>query len=410
MKIENLIAFRYFRSRKRNSILSFLSLTSIIGIMLGTAALILVVGVMSGFSDNLKEKMLGANADIVVTRMINSYIDNYTDKSKTIEQIKGVRGVTPFIDAQGVVTSESGVSGIMLKGIEPSEEKNVSRLESFIIHGSLDDLADSKEGQRGIILGKEFAFSIMAGVGDTITLISPNSTRGPFGISPKMRRFVVKGIFDTGVYEYNKAVAYISLKDAREFMGINNNRVTGFNVYVENRSSVPSLVDEINKKFKYKLFAVDWFSMNKSLFSALKLEQFAMFIVLTLIVIVSSFSIVSMLSITVKDKQRDIGILRAYGAGSSLIRKIFIKQGMLVGLIGTFLGNFIAFIISLLVTKYKLIKLPADVYFIDSLPIKMDLFVYLLVTVCAIIIIFFASLYPSVQASKVSPVQALRNE
>lgn len=406
MKIDNLIALRYFRSRKRNNILSFLSITSIIGIMLGTSALILVVGVMSGFSDNLREKMMGANADIIVTRIMGSYVDNYSEKGNLISKVHGVKGVTPYIDAQGVVTSEGGVSGILIKGIDPEKEKNNSKLQSFIYQGSIDDLKDG----RGIILGKEFAFSIMASVGDNITLISPNTVRGPFGINPKMRRFVVKGIFDTGVYEYNKSMAYISLKDAQEFMGIAGNRITGFNVYTDKNVKTTDIAGRINELFRYKLFAIDWLSMNKSLFSALKLEQIAMFIILTLIVIVSSFSIVSMISITVKDKQRDIAILRAYGADRKFIRKIFLKQGLLVGVIGTFLGNFIALSLSFLVTKYKLISLPEDVYFMSSLPVKMDVSVYILVTVCALVITFLASLYPSSQASKMSPVDALRNE
>lgn len=411
MKIDNLIALRYFKSRKRNSIVSFLSITSIIGLMLGTATLILVVSVMSGFTNNLKEKMMGTNSDIVITDFSTVPVRDYEKLMQEVKNIKGVKAAAPFVNTQAVSMSGSGVSGIIIKGIDADLEKTVSKISSFITFGSLDDIKVRKEGEPyGILLGKDLAFSLMAGVGDTITLISPQLNRGPFGLNPKMRSFIVKGIFDTGVYEYNASMAYISIEAAQEFIGLKENSVTGISVAVEKDVNSIDLTYTINQQIENKYWARDWLSMNQSLFSALELEKYAMFIVLTLIIIVASFSIVSMIAITVKDKQKDIAILRAYGASSSCIRSIFIRQGLIVGIIGTALGNITALLLSILVTKYKLIKLPADIYFMDSLPLNIDYHVYLFVSVCAVLITFLASLFPSNQSAKMNIVDGIRND
>lgn len=411
MKIDNLIALRYFKSRKRNSIVSFLSITSIIGLMLGTATLILVVSVMSGFTNNLKEKMMGTNSDIVITDFSTVPIRDYKKLMSNVEKIKGVKAVAPFVNTQAVSMSGSGVSGIIIKGIDVDLEKNVSKISSFITFGSINALKDRKDGEPyGILLGKDLAFSLMAGVGDTITLISPQLNRGPFGINPKMRSFVVQGIFDTGVYEYNASMAYISIEAAQEFIGLQENSVTGISVAADKNINSIDLSYIINQQIENKYWARDWLSMNASLFSALELEKYAMFIVLTLIIIVASFSIVSMIAITVKDKQKDIAILRAYGASSSFIRSIFIKQGLFVGIIGTSLGNITALLLSILVTKYKLIRLPEDIYFMDSLPLNIDYNVYILVSICAILVTFLASLFPSNQSAKMNIVDGIRND
>lgn len=411
MKIDNLIALRYFKSRKRNSILSFLSITSIIGLMLGTATLILVVSVMTGFTNNLKEKMMGTNSDIFITDFSLVPVRDYESLEKKLLTIKGVKAVSPYINAQAVTLSRDGVSGVIIKGIDVDKEREVSKVASFITFGEYEDIKNKKDDEPyGILLGKELAFNMSAGVGDEITLISPQATRGPFGLNPKMRKFIVKGIFDTGVYEYNTTLAYISLEAAQEFMGYKDNSVTGVQVAAQDNVDTVALAYNINSQIENKYMARDWLSMNKSLFSALELEKYAMFIVLTLIIVVASFSIVSMIAITIKDKQKDIAILRAYGASASFIRSVFIRQGMIVGILGTFLGNMLALVLSFLFTKYKIISLPEDVYFMDRLPINIDYSVYLIVSVCAVIITFFASLYPANQSTKSNIAESIKQD
>lgn len=411
MNINNKIALRYLKSRKRNSILSFLSITSVIGLMLGTATLIIVVGVMSGFADNLKEKMMGSNPNIIVTNYDSTPVLNYDRIMDKIALVKGVKYVSPFVNAQAVISTSDNVSGVIVKGVDPKGEQQVSKIESFMIFGSIDDLNSTSDDIPAIILGTDLAFSINASLDDTITLISPQgSRRGPFGITPKMRKFKVKGIFDTGVYEYNSTLAYINIKTAQDFVGLGEYSATGLGVSIERGYDAVSLSNTIASSIERRIWVRDWLSMSASLFSALKLEQYAMFIVLTLIIIVASFSIVSMIAITIKDKYKDIAILRTYGASASFIKGIFIRQGIIVGILGTCLGNISAFLLSILITKYEIIKLPKDVYFMSTLPINMDIKVYILVTVCAITITFLASLYPSSQAAKMSPVDALRND
>lgn len=411
MKIDNLIALRYFKSRKRNSILSFLSITSIIGLMLGTATLILVVSVMTGFSNNLKEKMMGTNSDIIVTDISMIPVRNYEKVEAKLLSIDGVKAVSPFINAQAGSTSRDGITGIIIKGIDVDKEKNVTKIASFMTFGNYEDIKTRKEGEPyGILLGKELAFSMSAGVGDEIILISPQATKGPFGFSPKMRKFIVKGIFDTGVFEYNSTLAYISLESAQEFMGYDKHSITGIQVEAKDNVNTIDLTYKINTTLEHKYMARDWLSLNKSLFSALELEKYAMFIVLTLIIIVASFSIVSMIAITVKDKQKDIAILRAYGASASFIRSVFIRQGLIVGVAGTVLGNLLALILSIIITKYKIISLPADVYFMDRLPINIDYSVYLVVSICAFVITFFASVYPSNQSTKLNIAESIRQD
>lgn len=410
MKINSFISLRYLRNKKKNSILSFLSLTSIIGVTLGVAALILVINVMSGFSDNLRKKMMGANPDILITDYASIPIEGYKPLMKEVAEIEGVKSVAPFINAQAVISTPNGANGVLLRGVDDELEDTVSSMASFMIYGKLRDLAPADNFLPGIFLGNALAFTLRASIGDVITLISPQTIRGPFGINPKMRRFEVKGIFDMGVHEYNSTLAYIHIDVAREFIGLEEKQATGLSVAAMKGIDPITLASKISKEISRHYYARDWLSMNTSLFSALKLEQYAMFIILTLIIIVASFSIISMVSITVKDKVRDIAILRAYGASTSLIRSIFLRQGFLVGLIGTAIGNLIAFILSILVVKYKLISIPAEVYFMDSLPMNMDLSVYLLVSICAIIITFLASLFPAHQASKMPVVDGLRND
>ncbi len=412
MKPENLIAYRYLRSRKRTGILSFLSITSVIGIMLGVAALIIVVSVMSGFSDNLLNKMLGANPDIIVSRYDNQPIENYQNIKNKIESVKGVKGVSPFIMSQALLTSDKSVTGVALKGISPELEKNVSKLPSFMIVGDIEDLGktygeDNKVS--GILIGKDLAMVLGASMGKEITIVSPYGNKGPFGITPKMRKFIVVGIFDTGLYEYNSSMAYISINAAQDFLNMGNT-VSGLSVSKDDNISLDTLVAEINISLGMPYWVRDWLSMNVSLFSAIELEKFALFIILTLIIVVASFNIISMIAITIKDKRKDIAILRAAGASSKFITKIFMKQGLIVGITGTILGDIIALVLSLILRNFKVIELPQEVYFMDKIPVNIDLHVYILVTICAISITFLATIFPSRQAAKLSPIEALRND
>ncbi len=379
-----------------------------LGIVLGVATLIVVISVMNGFSDNLKKRILGANAHIVVNRVDVSPIHDWREVQKEIAVVKDVTGVSPFIISQVLLTSRDNVSGVVLRGVIPQDEMKVTAVEKFITEGSFEELGDGSETPK-IALGKELAANLGVMEGDKVTMVSPLGKKGPFGITPKMKYFEVCAVFDTGMYEYNNTLAYVDIKTAQDFFGLGD-IVSGFSVGTTNFDRAEYIASEIQDVLKYPYWSRDWISMNKSLFSALKLEKYAMFIILTLIIIVASFNVISMITVTVKDKKRDIAILRAMGASEGSISGIFKKQGMIIGVTGTIIGNALGLAICVVLTKFKLISLPADIYFMDRLPVKMDVWTFVLVSVCSLLITYLAGLFPARQSAKMDPVEALRRD
>lgn len=406
MKLHNFIALRYIKSRKQTRVLSFISAISVIGIVLGVATLIVVINVMIGFEDNLKNKILGANSHIIVTKIDSSPVTEWESVKDDLTTVDGVKSASPFLLSQVLLTSERSVSGVVVRGIIPETEKEVTNIKKFMKKGDLDSLGVD---EYNIIVGKDLALNLGLTVGDDVVLVSPFGKKGPFGFTPKMKHFTITGIFDTGMYEYNNSLAYIPLKVAQEFFETGD-IVTGFSVNVQDVDKAYDVALNIRKKLEFPLWARDWFTMNQNLFSALKLEKAAMFVILTLITIVASFNIMSLITMTVKDKKRDIAILRAMGAKGSFIRKIFIRQGMMIGVAGTIIGNIIAYIICYVLENYKIISLPEDVYFMDRIPVKIVPEVFLIVSVSAIVITYLSSLVPSIHAAKFDPIEALRNE
>ncbi|AEI15444.1 lipoprotein releasing system, transmembrane protein, LolC/E family [Flexistipes sinusarabici DSM 4947] len=409
MKISNFLAYRYLKSKKETKVLSFISLISIIGIVLGVATLIVVINVMIGFEDNLKQKILGANSHIIVNKIDGSAIDNWKETAEEIAKTDNVVGVSPFIISQVLLTSKERVSGVVLRGVIGKREIESSNIGKYMKRGNFDLKSDNATAKPPIILGKALANSLSTSIGEEIVVVSPFGKKGPFGFTPKMKKFRVAGIFDTGMYEYNNSLAYVNLHDIQNFMKMGDN-VSGFSVKVKNFDNAGEIAEKIENKLGFPFWARDWLSMNQNLFSALKLEKAAMFVILTLIIVVASFNVISLITMTVKDKKRDIAIIRAMGASEKLIKNIFIKQGLYIGVVGTVFGNIIAYVICFVLKRYKLIELPADVYYMDSIPIKIVPEVFLLVTVCAIFITFISSIIPARQAAKMDPIEALRNE
>lgn len=406
MKLQNYIAFRYIKSRKETRILSFISAISIIGIVLGVATLIVVINVMIGFEDNLKQKILGANSHIIVSRIDSSPISNWESVKEKISSVDGVKASSPFLINQVLLTTERGVSGVVVRGIIPETEMTVTNIRKYMKEGDLKSLDDN---DYNIVIGKDLANNLAVGVGDEIVMLSPFGKKGPFGFTPKMKHFKITGIFDTGMYEYNNTLTLINLKTAQEFFEIGD-IVSGFSVNVYDIDKAQEIAYKLRDALKFPLWARDWFSMNQNLFSALKLEKAAMFIILTLITIVASFNIMSLITMTVKDKTRDIAILRAMGASSRFIRNIFIRQGLFIGVVGVLIGNIIGYIICYILENYKIISLPEDIYYMDRIPVKIVPEVFLIVSISAILITFLSSIVPSIHASKLDPIEALRNE
>ncbi|MCX8084295.1 MAG: lipoprotein-releasing ABC transporter permease subunit [Calditerrivibrio sp.] len=409
MKLENFIALRYIKSKKETRAISFISAIAVIGIMLGVATLIVVTNVFTGFENNLKEKILGANSHIIVNRVDTGVIADWEKVEKKIRGAKGVIGVSPFVFSQVLLTGPTNVSGVMLRGVIPEKEAESINIKQFITAGDFNKITFEYDNKTGIVLGKDLAMTLGVRLNDEVVMVSPFGKKGPFGFTPKMQKFYVVAIFDSGMYDYNNGLAFIDIRSAQKFFELGDT-VTGFSVKVDDLNNASKIAKEIAAKLGFPFWARDWLSMNKNLFSALELEKAAMFVVLTLIVIVASFNIISLITMTVKDKRRDIAILRAMGASEKFIQKVFIKQGLIIGVIGTLLGDILALIICIVLKKYKIISIPKDVYFMDKIPVEIVPEVFALVTVAALMITYLSSLYPSKQGAKMDPIEALRNE
>ena len=382
--------------------------------MVGVTALIVVIAVMNGFKEDLRDKILGVTSHVVISRF-DGNISQYQEVRAKVEEVSGVNAATPFIYTQVMISSRKAISGAVLRGIEPKTASKVINLPKNLRAGSLEELeAENKpEGMRstpGIILGNELARNIGASRGEPVTVISPLGRLTPLGRVPRSQTFRVAGIFDSGMYEYDSTIAYVSLWAAQRFLGIGD-RVTGIEVRVDDIYEADRVARAIGKALDgYPYWSRDWMRMNKNLFSALKLEKIVMFIILTLIILVAAFNIVGTLIMVVIEKTRDIAILKSMGATRRSIMKIFMIEGAVIGLIGTLLGLLGGYTLCTLLATYKFIELPSDVYYISTLPVQMNPLDVALIALAAIVITLAASVYPAWQASRFDPAEAIRYE
>ncbi len=401
------IALRYLRSKKRRSAVSFNTIISIGGVALGVMALLVVLSVMSGFHDDLRNKILGVNAHVVVLNQAGP-IDDYMEVMKRLKKQPLVIGASPFVLGQVMVSRGDRAQGVFLRGIDPSYEEETTSLRKHMKVGTLEDLV-SGNNTDGIIIGQELSSMLRAYVGDEVNVISPIQTMGPMGMLPRVRKYNVVGIFEVGMYEYDTNLVLTSLASAQRFFRLGN-AVTG----IELRVSDIYRASEVRKDIKSILgpgyYGRDWMQMNRNLFSALKLEKFTMFVILTLIILVASFNIVSTLTMNVIEREREIAILKAMGATRGGIMGIFMLQGLLIGLVGTIIGVTSGYLIGYLINTFEIIKLPADVYYLSHLPVKMKISDFLVVSTSAVVISFLATIYPAYQASRLDPVEPLRYE
>lgn len=414
MSYELFIGLRYLKAKRKQTFVSLITLISIAGVMIGVTALIVVIAVMNGFKEDLRDKILGVTSHVVISRF-DGNISKYQEVRAKVGEVSGVNAATPFIYTQVMISSRKAISGAVLRGIEPKTASKVINLPKNMRAGSLEELeAENKpEGMRstpGIILGNELARNIGALRGDPVTVISPLGRLTPLGRVPRSQTFRVAGIFDSGMYEYDSTIAYVSLWAAQRFLGIGD-RVTGIEVRVDDIYAADRVARAIGKALDgYPYWSRDWMRMNKNLFSALKLEKIVMFIILTLIILVAAFNIVGTLIMVVIEKTRDIAILKSMGATRRSIMKIFMIEGAVIGLVGTLLGLLGGYTICTLLATYKFIELPSDVYYISTLPVQMNPLDVALIALAAIVITLAASVYPAWQASRFDPAEAIRYE
>ncbi|UQZ89485.1 lipoprotein-releasing system transmembrane subunit LolC [Deltaproteobacteria bacterium Smac51] len=412
MSIESNIAFRYMKARRKENFISLITVISVAGVGLGVAALIVVLAVLAGFESNLKEKFLGITSHVVLMR-IGGGIENWAEEVEKVRQVPGVKHAEPFVYGQALATGPGGPSGLMIKGIDPDMAAAGGQLSNMSASpGALEFLkAPDNFDEPPIILGRELSYQLNVYQYDEISVISPFGRITPLGSrAPLTRAFQVAGTFHSGLYEYDSSMAYLSIPEAQSLMAMENDEV----------STIELMVDDIYKADQIKQAALevlgegfwgrDWMQMNINLFAALKLEQAAMFVVLTLTIVVAAFNIVATLIMMVTEKKRDIAILKSMGASKKQIRRIFTIQGLSVGLVGAVGGLLVGVTLCVLLKQYKFITLPPDIYMMDSLPIEMrGIHIFLTVTV-TIAISYLATIYPARQASRLDPAEALRYE
>ena len=420
MPFELFIGLRYLKAKRKSTFISIITFISTAGVALGVMALIIVLAVMTGFENDLKEKILGTNAHIVVIRS-GAPMEEYRAVIEKLKRFTGVQAATPFIYNQVMLSSGKNVSGVVLRGIDIATDRQVTRLSKSIVEGSIDAL-EPEMGQGidmtpGLMVGKELAKHLNLFLGDKVNVISPMGNITPLGMMPRMKPFRITGIFNTGMFEYDSTLAYVSLDQAQRFFDLGDT-VTGIQLKVEDVYHTDELARSINRKMGSNFYARDWMQMNKNILFALKTEKVVMFIILTLIVLVAAFGIASTLFMVVMEKTRDIAILKSMGATAASIMKIFVLEGLIIGIIGTGVGVvsglLIAFNLEPIITLIQKITgqnfFNKDIYYLDRFPslvVPSDVF---LISVTAILISFLATLYPAWQASRMLPAEALRYE
>ncbi|WP_411281807.1 FtsX-like permease family protein [Gemmatimonas sp.] len=414
-RLELSIAWRYLRSRRGSRVLSLISVIAIGGVLVGVSALIVIMGVMNGLQRDLREKILVGSPDVHVLPYGDGMrMTNWRETREAVAATPGVVRAAPFVSTQGLVRNLSSyMTGTQVMGIEAAgvPGADVTTIRS---HAILGDFSFKRSGISlpGAVLGKLLASKLNAFPGDTIVLVGAagldmNASTG--ALVPRLDSAVVSGVFETGMYEYDNAYLYLELSAAQRFAGLGDD-VTGIEVRAVDRWQAPSVADSLRATLKAPVRAIDWQEQNRSLFQALKLERLGMGVILLLIVVVAAFNIVSTLTMVVSDKTREIGILRAMGMPAKSIRRIFLYQGIVVGAVGTGGGVAIGLFLSLLLEKYQLISLDPSVYFIDHLPVAIQIPDVLLIIVSSLVITALATLYPAAQAARLYPVDAIRHE
>jgi lipoprotein-releasing system permease protein len=415
LPFEWLVGLRYTRAGKRsarNSFISFISLISMAGIALGVAALIIVLSVMNGFQKEVRDRMLSVLAHIEVSDA-NGALPDWQQTAQEAFLDKDVKGAAPYVAGQAMMTREDTVRGVVVRGVLPAEEPKVSDVASQIKKGNFNDL---RAGEFNIVLGLELARAMQARVGDKVTLIAPQGQVTPAGVIPRLKQFTVVGIFEAGHFEFDSSLAFMHIDDAEKMFRLS--APSGLRLRIANMQDAPQVAQDLSRILTGDLLIRDWSAQNRTWFAAVQTEKRMMFIILTLIIAVAAFNLVSTLVMTVTDKQADIAILRTLGSSPGSIMKIFMIQGALVGLIGTGIGVaggvLIALNVDVIVPFIEHVLgvqfLPRDIYLISALPSDLRWHDVSTIGLVAVVLAFLATLYPSWRAARVRPAEALRYE
>lgn len=416
MSFELFIALRYLFSKRQQAFISVISVMSVLGVAIGVGALVVVMGVYNGFTEDIRNKILGANSHLFIQSLIPETLDvnengsgGYSDIAENLKRNPQIKAAAPFLYTEVLFSSPQGATGLIIRGIEPHNADEALTVLQHLKEGSLDGLIRSK-GVQGIVVGEELAARFGLRVGSRINLMSPSGERTTAGFVPKIVSYRVAGIFKSGLNDYDNRLAFISLQSARELIGVPRGRVSGIEVFLHNPMQAKEIAQTLQEQLPDYLYIRNWIDINAGLFAALQLERIGMFIVLALIVLVGSFSIITSLVMLVMEKTKDIAILMSMGASSSSIGKIFMLQGTLIGFIGTLIGYAGGLLLAFLLQKYQFIELPAGVYASDHLPVLITFSDTALIGLASMFMCFLATVYPARQAAKLVPADALRYE
>jgi lipoprotein-releasing system permease protein len=416
MRYELFIGLRYLRARRRETFISLITIISVLGVMIGVMTLNVVMAVMTGFEETLRDRLLGINAHVALVKS-GDQLRNYDKLLEQVRQTKGVVAASPSIYGQVMLTSGPRVSGVVVRGVDPDRVNQVVDIERYIRDGSLQSLKQPQPLQiqgrtvllPGVIIGTRLANQLGVFVGSPIQVVSPLGSPTAIGVIPKVRRFVVVGIFDSGMSEIDSTLVYMSLADAQKFFELGD-AVTNIEIRVQDVYHAQGVAQDIQRRLGFPYLTEDWSRLWPNLFSALRLEKTVYFLVLLLMVLIGAFNIISTLIMVVMEKRKDIAILQSMGATRESIRKIFLIKGCVIGVVGTLLGVFLGLAICLLIQKYRFIELPKDVFLISTVPVRIYLSNFLLVGFASLFVCLIASIYPARQAAKLDPVEIIRYE
>jgi lipoprotein-releasing system permease protein len=407
LSLELFIALRYLFARRKQAFISLISLISMIGVAVGVMALVIALALMTGLQGELRDKILSSQAHIYVWK--TGGITDYAPEVARLRQVPGVVGAAPAIFGKALIVAGQAQAFISVKGIDPALEPSVTGIKTAMLQGSVDALASDSEDQLpAILIGQDLAKQLEVTLGESVTLVTPQGTLSPMGMIPRTRRARVAGIYSLGLYEFDSSMGFVSLPFGERLTA--KDTVDLIQLRVANIYAAPQIADDIPKRLGKAYVAQDWSDLNQSLFSALWLEKMAISITIGLIVMVAALNIVASLILLVMEKSRDIAILKTMGTAPKRIMTIFMMQGLIIGITGTIVGSVGGLGLCWVLDRYRLIKIPADVYQVSYVPFTVLPLDFTVVIVSAVVICFVATIYPSRQASRLDPVQALRFE